>query len=133
MDLSCSNIKKFLIFSQKKAFLIFPETETPKKIIIFQEKELSYISANGNPKKPHSSKNKKNPTLKKFLIFREMELYSPVVLNIHFSYYKSSLPLVLNTHVSELQNYLNKLKKSSLVLNTHFSYSQFFKHTIFVL
>ena len=50
--------KKFLIFFQKKAFLIFLETETPpppppqkKKILIFQETELSYISGNRNPKK----------------------------------------------------------------------------------
>ena len=60
MELSSSNIKKILIFSQKKVFLIFPkmepctfqpklekkkihpeknlifqETETPKKILIF--------------------------------------------------------------------------------------------------
>ena len=61
MNLSCSNIKKFLIFSQKKAFLIFPETETPKKFIIFQEKELYYISANGNPKKPLIARKIKNP------------------------------------------------------------------------
>ena len=27
MELSCSNIKKILIFSQKKPFLIFPEKE----------------------------------------------------------------------------------------------------------
>ena len=51
MDLSSSNIKKFLIFSEKKAFLIFRHTETPKKFIIFQETELSYISGNGNSKK----------------------------------------------------------------------------------
>ena len=31
MELFGPNIKKFLIFSQKKAFLIFQETETPKK------------------------------------------------------------------------------------------------------
>ena len=36
MELSGSNIKK-IIFSQKKAFLIFQEMETPKKI--FQERE----------------------------------------------------------------------------------------------
>ena len=51
MELSSSNIKKFLIFSQKKDFLIFRETETPKKFLIFQERELSYISGNGNPKR----------------------------------------------------------------------------------
>ena len=39
MELSGSNIKKFLIFSQKKAFLIFPKME------------LSYILGNGNPPK----------------------------------------------------------------------------------
>ena len=51
MDLSSSNIKKILIFSQKKAFLMFRQTETPKKFIIFLETELSYISGNGNSKK----------------------------------------------------------------------------------
>ena len=39
MELSNCNIKKFLIFSQKKAFLIF------------WEMELSYILGNGNPEK----------------------------------------------------------------------------------
>ena len=60
MELSGSNIKKFLIFSQKKAFLIFWETKILKKFVIFQETELSYISGNGN----------RNP--KKLLIFLEM-------------------------------------------------------------
>ena len=57
MELSNSNIKKFLIFFQKKAFLIFREMETLKKFPIFLEVRLSYISGNGNPKK--------------FLIFQE--------------------------------------------------------------
>ena len=35
--------KKFIL-TRKKAFLRFPETETSKKIFIFQEKELSYNS-----------------------------------------------------------------------------------------
>ena len=51
MQLSSSNIKKFLIFSQKKAFLII------------REMELSYISGNGNPEK--------------ILIFQEAELTKP--------------------------------------------------------
>ena len=46
MELSCSNIKKFLIFSQKKAFLIFWETESPKKSFILQETKFAYISGN---------------------------------------------------------------------------------------
>ena len=61
MEISNSNIKTFLIFqetetpkkllifSRKKAFLIFRETETPKKLFTFQE--LSYILGNRNPKK----------------------------------------------------------------------------------
>ena len=68
MELSYSNFKKLLVFSQKKAFLIFRETKAPKKFLvlsresfsgngnpkqffIFQETELSYISGKGNPKK----------------------------------------------------------------------------------
>ena len=51
MELSGPKIKKFIIFSQKKAFLKFRETETPKKFLIFQEVELYYISGNGHPKK----------------------------------------------------------------------------------
>ena len=38
MKLSASNIKKSLIFSQKKAIFIFQETETPQN---------RYISRNG--------------------------------------------------------------------------------------
>ena len=40
MELSGSNIKKFIIFSQKKTILIIWEMETPKKFVIFQEAEL---------------------------------------------------------------------------------------------
>ena len=36
--------KRFLMFSLKKAVLTFRETKTPKKLFIFQETELSYIS-----------------------------------------------------------------------------------------
>ena len=43
MELSDSNIKRFIIFSQNNAFRIFKKTETPKKFFIFQEKELSYF------------------------------------------------------------------------------------------
>ena len=49
MELSDSNIKRFIIFSQNNVFLIFKKMETPKKFFIFQEKELFYISANRNP------------------------------------------------------------------------------------
>ena len=76
MKLYSSNIKKFLIFSQKKAFLIFQKTEPPKKILLFWETEILksvlYFRKYNFP----SSKNKKR-TLKKILVFREMELSSP--------------------------------------------------------
>ena len=51
MELSYSNVRRFLIFSQKKAFLIFRKTETPKKLFIFQKTKFSYISGNKDPKK----------------------------------------------------------------------------------
>ena len=56
MELSGSNIKKFLVFSQKKVFLIFRETDISKKFLVFQEMKVSYISGNGNPKKPYFRK-----------------------------------------------------------------------------
>ena len=37
MEFSGSSIKKFIIFSQEKAFLIYRKTETPKKFFIFQK------------------------------------------------------------------------------------------------
>ena len=80
--------KKFLMLSQKNVILIFRgmELSSPKtkKCIIFPRKNFSYILGNRTFLKNlffrgnfPSSKNKKKPTLKKFLIFREMELFSP--------------------------------------------------------
>ena len=57
MELSSSNIKKFVIFPQKKAFLIFQETKTWKEFLVFQETELQ-----------------ETETPKKLLIFHEEEL-----------------------------------------------------------
>ena len=55
MELSSSNIKKFLIFSRNKAFLIFREQKSRKNSLYFKRKyketELSYISGIRNPKK----------------------------------------------------------------------------------
>ena len=59
MELSSSNIKKFLIFSQQKSFLIFQETETLKNLLYFR---------NNFP----SPKNEKNPVIFRkwnFLVF----------------------------------------------------------------
>ena len=49
MELSSSNIKKFFILLQKKAFLIF------------QKMELSYILGNGNPEKNSYISENENP------------------------------------------------------------------------
>ena len=68
MEPSCPKIKNFLIFSQKKVFLIFREMKLSspklKKLLIFQKRTF------------RPQKIKKN-TLKKFLIFQEIELSSP--------------------------------------------------------
>ena len=46
------NPKKCLIFSHKKAFILFHETETPpKKFNIFQETDIFYFSGNGKSEK----------------------------------------------------------------------------------
>ena len=51
MELSLPNVRRFLIFSQKKTFLIFQKTESPKKFFYTPGTKLSYISGNGNTKK----------------------------------------------------------------------------------
>ena len=83
MELSSSNFKEFPIFSQKKTFVIFRETETPKFFFTFQDAKLSYISGNGNTKKllifqevTFRTRKIKKSTLKKFLSFQETELSS---------------------------------------------------------
>ena len=83
MKLSSSNIKRFLIFSQKKAALIFQETEALKKI--------SHISGSGNflnfrIAQPfrifqevtfRAQKVKKKTLLKRFLYFRKWNFLVP--------------------------------------------------------
>ena len=79
MELSSSNIKKLLIFSQIKTFLIFRETEIPKKFLIFQETKLSYTSGNGNPKK--------------LLIFQEVTFQAWKIKNfLHFEKWDFLVP-----------------------------------------
>ena len=43
IDLSNSNIKKLLTFSQKKVVFIFQETQTTEKLLIFSQKKVSLI------------------------------------------------------------------------------------------
>ena len=57
MELSSSNIKKFLIVSQKKSFLIFQETEPP-----------NFLPKTETPKNPPFHEME---TLKNFLYFRK--------------------------------------------------------------
>ena len=75
MELSSSSIKK--------AFLVFQETEIPEKLFLFQETEISYISGSRNFEKlviflevTFRARKIKKPTLKKLLIFQEMEKIS---------------------------------------------------------
>ena len=76
IKLSGSNIKKFLIFSQKKAILIFQETETPKKFLKFQEMELSYIS--------RTYISGSNFLRKPTIIFWEIKPSGPKLKNLYF-------------------------------------------------
>ena len=45
------NPEKNSLYFRKRNIFIFWETDTPKKILIFQETKLPYISGNGNSKK----------------------------------------------------------------------------------
>ena len=74
IELTNSNIKKFLIFSRKKAFLIFRETKTPKKFLTFPRKDLFIYYRKRKPRKNSLYFRKWKP--KKFFIFQEMELSS---------------------------------------------------------
>ena len=51
MELFDPNIKKFLIFSQKKAVLIFNQTKTPENNPYISGNRTFYILGNGNLKK----------------------------------------------------------------------------------
>ena len=103
MELSGSNIKKFLIFSQKKAFLIFRETKPPKKLLIFQETEICYISENRNPKRllifqevNFRAQKIKNKKQKKLLLFSEMELSSLPPKKLYKTFLNFIVPKKLN-------------------------------------
>ena len=78
--------KNSLYFLKRNMFFIFiyslyfRKTETMNKFFIFQETEFSYIWGNGNPKKllilqeiTFRARKIKKPTLRKFLIFWEMD------------------------------------------------------------
>ena len=76
-----------LIFSQKKAFLIFWEMKTLKKFLIFWEVELSYIWGNGNPEKLLIFQEVTFQAWKiknKFLCFRKWNFLAPSLKSKYF-------------------------------------------------
>ena len=107
MELSGSSIKKFHIFSRKKSFLIFQETETPQKFISFPQKKAFPIF-------------RETETPKKFFIFYKMELFNisrrdfPRSKIFYTFYYKESK--------------FSKLKYFLIIITSHFSsfYNIFF-------
>ena len=60
MKLSNPNVKKVLIFSQKKAVLTLQETEIPKKFLIFSPKKLFLYFRKRKPPKNHLYLRKRN-------------------------------------------------------------------------
>ena len=84
MKLFGSNIKKFLIFSQKKDFLIFRETKTSINYLQFRKRnffitqQTSYISRSNGP----SSKNKKTHSEKMSYISGKWKVLAPNFKNL---------------------------------------------------
>ena len=111
MELSSYNVKKFLIFSQKKV-VIFQEMETSKKFFIFQETELSHISAENF----QARKMKRKPLLKCFLYFGKWNFLAPGLKNLCFwrEHQKSENKLFFRT--------TNLLRYPLLLSNSFFSY-----------
>ena len=87
------NIKRFLIFSQKKAFLMFWVTKTRKNFLYFK-RELS------------NSKNEKIPPLKCFLYFQKWNF--PVVSLKNLLYFRKEL--------IETENQTKNLPRRSFLL-----------------
>ena len=75
MELSSAKIKKVLIFSQKKISLYIAKWNFSKKLLTFQEGTFR-------------AQKIKKPTQKKFLIFREMELFSPKLKKLLYFFQK---------------------------------------------
>ena len=91
MELSNTNIKKVLIFSQENVVLIFKETKTPKNFLYFLERKLFVYFRKRKPRKNslyfrkrnflifqerifRALKIKRTHSLKSFLFFREIKL-----------------------------------------------------------
>ena len=88
MELSSSNDKKEITFSQSKAFLIFAK-QKPRKNSYISGNETFLYSRKRKPKsffyfRNFASSKIKRLTLKIFIIFQEMELSSSRKLNKTF-------------------------------------------------
>ena len=90
MELSSFNSKKFLIFSQKKAFHVFREIKLSYILRNRIPETIPYISGNRNPKKTFyisgsnfpSSKSKTSQLWKSFLYFRKRNFLAPSLKNV---------------------------------------------------
>ena len=72
MKISCSNIKKIVIFFQKNIFLIFSQKDS-FSYISSKENFSSYISKNGSIHFSVQAQRIKKSTWRKFLILQEIE------------------------------------------------------------
>ena len=107
-----SNIKTFLIFSQKKAVLIFQETETRKKFIFSQKKTFLKFQETKILKKIPciSGSSFTCSKSKKFLIFREngtFQLQLKKLLIFQKELTKSKYQKLFILFLIEKQNFLN--------------------------
>ena len=89
MELPSSNDKKEIIFSQSKVFLIFWETEAPKKFLYFRKRNFFIFQETKTLKsffyfRNFASSKIKRLIFKVFIIFQEMELCSSRKFNKTF-------------------------------------------------
>ena len=120
MELSSSNIKKFLIFSQKKSFLLFQETKTPKlNIPKFQEtetlKKFLYFR-----KQLCELQKKKDLHRKKFLKFWEMKRSRSDIKEIITFSQKKAFLIFHETKLSYILGGISKAPKTKISYNNSF-------------
>ena len=83
MELSSSNIRKFLVFREMELFCVLGNGNLEKIPYIFSKESFSYISGNRNPPKIIYISGNGNP--KKILIFQEAEIFLQLKIQ-KFSY-----------------------------------------------
>ena len=97
-------LKNFLYFLKRK-FLLYFKKQKPKKYCLYFRKQNSYNSVNRNSKKlfifsevTFRGQNIKKATLKKLLIFREMELSSPLIQEKTCKVWKTNKKIFFRTN-----------------------------------